>query len=113
MNEERDPNALYVHVAESLPLQAYAQVIGVMGLSMRIYAQARESDGYCTPPPVYEKGASRRGHSNSWGQATRSQAQRIPHRPSVGMRPVRAEALEARANACLTNGRCEQGRSRP
>ena len=46
MNEERDPNALYVHVAEFLPLQAYAQVIDVMGLSMRIYAQARESDGY-------------------------------------------------------------------
>ena len=46
MNEERDPNALYVHVAEFLPVQAYGQVLDVMGLSMRIYRQARESDGY-------------------------------------------------------------------
>ena len=46
MNEARDPNALYVHVAEFLPVLAYGQVFGVMDLSMRIYRQARASDGY-------------------------------------------------------------------
>ncbi len=46
MNEERDPNALYVHVAEFMPVQAYGQVLDVMGMSMRIYRQARASDGY-------------------------------------------------------------------
>ena len=46
MNEDIREDRALVHVATYLPVKSYGQVLTFMRMSMQVYQQARESEGY-------------------------------------------------------------------